>query len=191
MVKKNKLTYRKCSDKSKNKGPPGKSSSNGKYVLAKDPKARARQNAAIRQYYADKREDELNISTKRTSRVGNVYRGITKYIDPETKLERNYVVVRDNGRSVAVSKLKSIKQFDDNGKNTDPALFEINYKKYGLLKRTGVDFQRFDKNRMSSRPLELSDKRVFPEEKERFKLSSHDTHKVIKHTEKKKKPRQI
>lgn len=191
MANKKKTARYKVADTSKNKSPPGKNTGKGKFVPAKYPKARERQNAAIRQYYADKREDELNISTKRTSRVGNVYRGITKYIDPETKIERNYVVVRDNGRSVAVSKLKSIKQFDDNGKNTDPALFEINYKKYGLLKRTGVDFQRFDKNRMSSRPLELSDKRVFPEEKERFKLSSHDTHKVIKHTEKKKKPRQI
>lgn len=47
MAKKNK--------KSKNKGPPGKSASKGKYVLAKDPKARARQNAAIKRYYVEKK----------------------------------------------------------------------------------------------------------------------------------------
>lgn len=117
------------------------------------------------------------------SNVGKVYRGRTKYIDTETKLERNYVVVRDNGRNVSVSKLKSVK------KEKDPSLFEIDRFKYGLSKRTGVDRQRYGKNRMSNKPLSLSDRRVFPEGKERFKLSSHDTHKAIIHTQKKKKPR--
>ena len=42
---------------------------------------------------------------------------------------------------------------------------------------------------MSNKPLDLSDKRVFPDGKERFKLSSHDTHKAIIHTQKRKKPR--
>lgn len=44
---------------------------------------------------------------------------------------------------------------------------------------------------MSKQPLALDDRRVFPEGKERFKLSSHDTHRAIIHTEKykKKKPR--
>ena len=71
--------------------------------------------------------------------MGKVYRGTTKYIDKDTKLERNYVVVKDNGKFVSVAKLKSIK------KENDKALFEIDFKKYGLTKRTGVDFQRFDK----------------------------------------------
>jgi hypothetical protein len=62
-------------------------------------------------------------------------------------------------------------------------------KKYGLDKRTGIDFQVFNKNRMSKKPLRLDDKRVFPEEKERFKLSSHDTYRAIKHITKRKKPR--
>lgn len=115
--------------------------------------------------------------------IGKVYRGRTKYIDPETKLERNYVIVRDNGKNVSVAKLKSIK------KENDPALIEIDYKKYGLSKRTGIDFQRFTKNRMSKKPLSLTDKRVFPEKAERFKLSSKDTHRAIRHTSKKKKDR--
>ena len=115
--------------------------------------------------------------------LGKVYRGVTKYIDKDTKRERNYVVVKDNGVSVSVAKLKSIK------KENDKALFEINFSKYGLNKRTGVDYQRFNKNRMSNKPLSLQDRKVFPEERERFKLSSHDTYKVIKHTQKKKKPR--
>ena len=118
--------------------------------------------------------------SKKKSNVGKVYRGKTKYIDCETKETRNYVVVRDNGKNVSVAKLKSIKA------EKDPALMEINYTKYGLTKRTGVDFQRFSKNRMSKKPLSLSDKRVFFEGQERFKLSSKDTHRAIKHTENKK-----
>lgn len=116
--------------------------------------------------------------------VGKVYRGKTKYIDKETKPERNYVVVMDDGKKVTVAKLKSIKIFDENGRNADKALVEINATRYGLEKRTGVDFQRFNKNRMSGKNLSLSDKRVFPEQKERFKLGSHDTHKVLEHTKK-------
>ena len=127
---------------------------------------------------------------RKKSRVGEVHRGNTKYIDTETKKQRDYVVVKEKDGNVSVAKLKSIKKFDDDGNNADKALYEINQQKYGLNKRTGVDFQRFDKNRMSGSPLKLSDKRVFPEQKEKFKLSSHDTHKVIKHTEKRKKPRQ-
>ncbi len=115
--------------------------------------------------------------------MGKVYRGRTKYIDPETKHERNYVVVRDRNNYVSVAKLKSIKKFDENGKNADRALVEINATRYGLQKRTGVDFQVFNKNRMSGKPLTLSDKKVFPEEKERFKLGSHDTARAIRHTE--------
>ena len=115
--------------------------------------------------------------------LGKVYRGKTQYIDKDSKAHRNYVVVKDNGKSVSVAKLKSVK------KENDRALFEIDYKKYGLQKRTGIDFQRFSKNRLSGKPLSLGDQKVFPEGQERFKLSSHDTHKAIKHTEKRKKPR--
>ena len=124
-----------------------------------------------------------DLKDKPKSNVGKVYRGRTKYIDTETKLERNYVVVRDNGKNVSVSKLKSIKS------ENNPDLYEIDYNKYGLEKRTGIGSKVYSKNRMSKKPLTLSDKRVFPEEKERFKLSSHDTHRVIKHTQKRKKPR--
>ncbi|UKI47867.1 MAG: hypothetical protein L6V82_08725 [Clostridiales bacterium] len=64
--------------------------------------------------------------------VGKVYRGRTKYIDVETKPERDYVVVIDDGERVKVAKLKSIKIFDENGKNADKALVEINSERYGL-----------------------------------------------------------
>ena len=59
---------------------------------------------------------------------------------------------------------------------------EINATRYGLEKRTGVDFQRFGKNRMSGKPLRIEDKDVFPEGKEVFTLGSKDTHNVLVHT---------
>lgn len=121
--------------------------------------------------------------------VGKVYRGKTKYIDKETKPERNYVVVMDDGKKVTVAKLKSIKIFDENGRNADKALVEINATRYGLEKRTGVDFQRFDKNRMSGGPLSLQDRKVFPEQKERFTLSNRDRDKALYHTQARKRPK--
>lgn len=121
--------------------------------------------------------------------VGKVYRGRTKYIDVEMKPERDYVVVIDDGERVKVAKLKSIKIFDENGKNADKALVEINSERYGLKVRTGVDYQKFDKNRMSKQRLRLSDKRVFPEQKERFSLNSKDKHNVLIHTKAIQKPK--
>ncbi len=120
---------------------------------------------------------------KKNTNVGKVYRGRTKYIDKEPKKERNYVVVLDDGKRVTVAKLKSIKIFDENSKNADKALIEINASRYGLTQRTGVDFEKFSKNQMSGKPLKLEDKRVFPEEKEKFKLGSHDLARTLRHTE--------
>lgn len=126
-------------------------------------------------------------SKKKT--LGTVWRGNTKYIDKETKKQRNYVVVKDTGKGVSVAKLKSIKKTDSNGKNTNKALVEINASRYGLQKRTGVDFQVFSKNRMSGKDLSLEDKKVFPEDKERFKLGSHDLNRTLIHTGKTTKPK--
>lgn len=125
------------------------------------------------------------MASKKTN-VGKVYRGRTKYIDKETKAERNYVIVSDDGKKISVAKLKSIKKIDNYGKNADKALVEINATRYGLVKRTGVDYQRFNKNRMSGKPLQLSDKKVFPEDKERFTLGSHDLSRTLRHTKAKK-----
>lgn len=124
---------------------------------------------------------------KKDNNLGKVYRGKTKYIDPDTKPERYYVVVKDGKTTVTVAKLKSIKKLDANGKNADKALVEINAKRYGLEKRTGVDYQRFSKNRMLGKPLKIKDEKVFPEQKERFKLGSHDLSRVLRHTKKGKK----
>ena len=123
---------------------------------------------------------------KRKNIVGNVYRGRTKYIDPENKHERSYVVLHEGKKGITIAKLKSIKKFDSQGRNADKALQEINYKRYGLTKRTGVDFQKFSKNRMTKKGLFLRDKDVFPEAKERFSLGSHDLSRVLRHTKIKK-----
>ncbi len=123
-----------------------------------------------------------SLFAKRKSRVGEVYRGVTKYIDKETKLERNYVVLKDKDDRVTVAKLKSIKKFDENGKNADIALVEINSSRYGLEKRTGVDFQRFDRNLMTKKSLDIKDKKVFPEKTPRFILSNKDRDKALFHT---------
>lgn len=116
------------------------------------------------------------------SSVGEIHRGNTKYIDTEPKKQRNYTVVKDNNGKVTVAKVKTIKHLDENGKNADPALVEINHEKYGLTERSGVDFETFDKNRMSNKPLKLSDKDVFPEQQPRAKLNSKDKHNVLIHT---------
>ena len=121
--------------------------------------------------------------------VGKVYRGKTKYIDKDTKPERNYVVVIDDGTGVSVAKLKSIKIFDENGRNGDKALVEINATRYGLEKRTGVDFQKYSKNRMSGKRLTVDDRKVFPEGKERFILGSHDLSRVLIHTKSALRPK--
>lgn len=133
------------------------------------------QKKAIRRYYAERPAQEKRC-------VGKVYRGETKYIDREPKKQRDYVVVRETPRGVSVAKLKTIKKFDDSGKNADSALVEINHERYGLPNRTGVDFQRFDINCMSGKPLNISDRDVFPEESERFRLSNRDKEKALIHT---------
>ncbi|MCM1367560.1 MAG: hypothetical protein NC184_01950 [Roseburia sp.] len=132
------------------------------------------QKRAIRRSYAERADKE--------NKVGKVYRGETKYIDVEPKKQRDYVVVREKGKNVTVAKLKTVKKFDANGKNADPALVEINHERYGLPNRTGVDFQRFDRNRISGKPLDIEDKTVFPEGKEQFTLGSNDTHNALVHT---------
>lgn len=73
-----------------------------------------------------------------------------------------------------MSKLKSIKKFDDNDCNADKALVEINASRYGLDRRTGVDYERFHINRMSKKLLNLKGKKVFPEDKEQFTLGNKD-----------------
>ncbi|MCM1043676.1 MAG: hypothetical protein NC350_05710 [Corallococcus sp.] len=118
----------------------------------------------------------------KSEHIGEIHRGNTKYIDKEPKPQRNYVVVNDNEGNITVAKVKTIRKFDANGKNADPHLQEINREKYGLENRSGVDSETFNRNSMTHNTLRLTDKDVFPEQKPRAKLSSHDSHRVLEHT---------
>lgn len=140
--------------------------------------------------FGKKNKPPKKTAKKNSLNVGKVYRGKTKYIDKETKEERDYAVMRETPRGVTVAKVKSIKKFDENGKNADRALTEINHERYGLPKRSGIDFQLFDTNRMSGKPLRIDDKKVFPEGKERYVLSGRDTDRALHHTRvRKRKPK--
>jgi len=113
--------------------------------------------------------------------VGNVFIGQTMFIDPDTKKTRRYIVLKQKGDNVRVGKLKSIKKFDENGKNADPYLVEINQNYAGLTKRTGVDKYTFSRNIIKNKPLEISDKDVFKQTPE-FKVSQNDLKRVQIHT---------
>lgn len=126
--------------------------------------------------------------SKKKGDLGKVYRAETKYIDKDTKKHRNYVVTKQKGDNVGVSKLKSIKKFSEDGKNADPYLVEINSSRYCLPKRTGVDSQVFERNRITGKKLSLKDNRVFSQDSE-FTLGSHDWSRVQSHTNKRRKKR--
>ncbi|MDE6401237.1 MAG: hypothetical protein K2L54_01345 [Clostridiales bacterium] len=154
----------------------------GKYKNNNRPRRKCTSEAqkrAIRRNYAIRAAKNKE---QKPSNVGKVYRGETKYIDKEPKKQRDYVVVHDGKRGIIVSKLKTIKKIDEDGKNVDKALVEINHERYGLPNRTGVDYERFDKNRMSGKPLCIEDKDVFPEDSERFTLSNRDRDHALIHT---------
>lgn len=113
--------------------------------------------------------------------VGSVFIGQTMFIDPDTKRTRRYIVLKQRGDIVRVGKLKSIKIFDENGKNADPYLVEINQNYPGLTKRTGVDKSTFAKNLIKNQPLEITDDDVFKQEPE-FRVSARDLNKAQIHT---------
>ena len=112
------------------------------------------------------------------SNVGKVYRGLTKHIDPEPKRTRRYVIVKDNGKNIAVSKVKSIKKFDSQNRNADCHLLEIDINYPGLSKRTGVDRNVFRYDKQTKRKLTLNNK-VFTNFE--FELSKSDLSKVKNH----------
>lgn len=111
-------------------------------------------------------------------RLGNVYWANSQKIDKsDSKKRRQYAVVRDNGKNVGVSKIRG---FNGNKKN-DERLFELNVDKYPLNKRSGVDKKVYSKRVDKQKYLRLEDNEVF-DKKPSYKLSSHDTHRVLKHT---------
>ena len=178
---KNKPATSRTSTTSKSKKPTTNKDAKGntsrvsaKTTTQNTPKKQSKSPAQSTSQHADEKQWNTH--------VGEIWRGETKYIDKEPKKQRNYVVVIDNGKQQTVSKVKSIKVFDENEKNADSALVEINASRYGLTARSGVDFETFDTNRMSGKPLTVSDKEVFPEDEPRAKLGSHDKSRVLRHT---------
>jgi len=115
--------------------------------------------------------------------LGKVYRGETKYIDKDTKRTRYYAVTKEKpSGAVGVSKIKRIKIFDENGKNADGYLVEINHKAYNLPERSGVDREVFYRNLLTGELLSVRENNGVFETPEKFKLGSHDLHRVKKHT---------
>ena len=111
-------------------------------------------------------------------RLGEVYWANSKLIDKTDKKDkRQYVVVRDNGKNVKISKIRG---YNNNLKNEE-RLFELDLKKYPLTKRSGVDRKTYSYRSDNKKLLRLEDVEVF-NSKPTFKLSSHDTHKVMVHT---------
>lgn len=110
--------------------------------------------------------------------LGNVYWANSQKIDKsDWKRRRQYAVVRDNGKNVGVSKIRG---FNGNKKN-DERLFELSKDKYPLSKRCGVDKKVYSQRVDNHKSLRLEDNEVF-DKKPSYKLSSHDTHRVLKHT---------
>ncbi len=111
-------------------------------------------------------------------RTGNVYYANSRKIDAtDEKPRRQYVVVRDSGKYVSVSKIRGL---NSNEKNSE-RLYMLDKNKYPLTKESGVDNYVYSRRSDNSRWLKLDDKEVFDIEKS-FKLTSHDTHNVLVHT---------
>lgn len=111
-------------------------------------------------------------------RLGNVYWANSQKIDKtDKKKRRQYAVTKDNGKNVGVSKIRG---FNDNKKN-DNRLFELDRNKYPLSKRSGIDKKIYSQRADNKKSLRLEDIEVF-DKTPAFKLSSHDTHRVLKHT---------
>lgn len=114
-----------------------------------------------------------------SKRLGEVYWANSQKIDKmDNKKRRQYAVTKDNGRNVSVSKIRG---FNDNPNNIK-RLFELDMSKYPLSKRSGVDKKVYTKRADNNKMLRLEDFDVF-DNSPSFKLSSHDTHRVLVHIE--------
>lgn len=120
-----------------------------------------------------------NLSLRKV--VGEVYRIPTATVAPDNKKERNYAATRQSGEKLGLSKIKSIKKFDKNGKNADLDLQEINQNYPGLTKRSGVDHEVHWINQKTKKIFNIEDAEF---KDPLFKLSSHDNYRVRKHIQK-------
>jgi len=144
------------------------------------PRGKSPKNTPSRSAYDPLHRVVGSLNKKKQGKVGEVYTVQTKFIDPETKKERKFCVVTDYKDRVGISKIHSIKHLDENGRNADKRLVEINQNYQGLTKRTGVDRKIYRKNRFSQKDLTVSPQNGFNEIMD-FKLSGNDRAKVLEH----------
>ena len=111
-------------------------------------------------------------------RLGQVFWANSQKIDrTDKKTRRQYAVMRDNGKNVGVSKIRG---YNNNDRNKS-RLYRLDGEKYPLSKESGLDKKVYSKRVDNKKPLRLEDKEVF-DAFPSFKLSSHDTHRSMKHT---------
>lgn len=127
--------------------------------------------------------------SKRKDDSGKVVFGKTKFIDTDSKPRRRYVVVKDDGQNVKVTKLASLKSFDKDGKNANPDFVEIKPSYPGLNKRTGAFNRMYGKNRVTKEPLSLGKGNGVFDERTEFVLDDEDLEKVRKNISKAKTAR--
>ena len=111
-------------------------------------------------------------------RLGEVFWANSQKIDKtDKKKRRQYAITKDTGKYVGVSKIRG---YNENKKNEE-RLYKLDIKKYPLYKSSGVDKKVYTKRGDNKKLLCLDDNEVF-DKAPVFKLSSHDTHRVLLHT---------
>lgn len=111
-------------------------------------------------------------------KLGEVYWANSQKIDKtDSRKRRQYAILKDNGRNVAVSKIRG---YNNNNKNLD-RLYKLDEKKYPLSKPSGIDKKLYTRESTSNKLLRINDRNIF-DSSPSFKLSSHDTHNAIRHT---------
>lgn len=118
---------------------------------------------------------------KRKGNEGKVFYGKTKFIEPDTKPRRRFVVVKDNGLNVKVSKLNSMKMDMKGNFIQDKHKIEIDRNYTGLTKRTVVDDKVFSKNRKTKEKLYLGKNNGVFDEMEEFIVSDYDMERIHNH----------
>lgn len=116
---------------------------------------------------------------KKIGNEGKVFYGITRFIEPDTKPRRRYIVVKDNGSSIKVVKTNSMKLDKLGNCINDKHKVELLGIYPKLKERTLADKKVFSKNRITKEKLNLQkDNGVFSS-KEDFILDDNDFERVL------------
>lgn len=111
-------------------------------------------------------------------RLGEVHWANSKKIDKtDNKARRLYAIMHDNGKNIGVSKIRG---YNNNTKNKE-RLYKLNIDKYPLTKHCGIDKKIYYQRNDNKCLLKITDKDIFDIDTA-FVLSSHDTHRAMKHT---------